>query len=260
MEFSFPEFPGEPYAQYAFLAACFLTLFGLALLIVPGYCRHVWGLDEHERRPGGLGELRVAGGFLAGLGLSCLMLEQPVIYVTFGVALAFGAFGRVLSMMSDQAATLTNFGLWLLQVLLAWAMLTYLFEVWTPDSTFVMPEDLAGKIVAVVYLVLMVFGFLTLFAPRVALGTGGLMLSMSRRGGEAAVRSQGGIALGAGLVGLLLANPLVDLALGAALLLSAFGRVLALLINRGRPVFGATALFVQLALSLILLAHVFGYF
>ncbi len=163
-------------------------------------------------------------------------------------------------MMSDQAATLTNFGLWLMQVVLAWAMLTFLFEVWTPEATFEMPEDMAQKMIAVVYLVLMVFGFLTLFAPRIALGAGGLMLSMTRRGGEAAVRSQGGIALGSGLMGLLVANPLVDLALGAALLLSAFGRVLALLLNRGRPVFAATALVVQLLLSLILLAHVFGYF
>ncbi len=92
MEFSLPEFPSEPYAQYAFLAACFLVVFGLLLLVVPGYCRHVWGLAEQERRPGGLGELRASGGFLAGLGLSCLMLDQPVLYVTFGVALATGAF------------------------------------------------------------------------------------------------------------------------------------------------------------------------
>jgi hypothetical protein len=81
-----------------------------------------------------------------------------------------------------------------------------------------------------------------------------------RRGGYAEARStMGGFHLGLGIAALLLAQPMVYLALGAAFALAAFGRILSMLSDSGNTVVNWLYLIVQIVLSALPLAYVFGF-
>ena len=41
-------------------------------------------------------------GFYLGLGLCCVLLAQPLLYMALGFSWLFTAFGRLVSMMSDR--------------------------------------------------------------------------------------------------------------------------------------------------------------
>jgi hypothetical protein len=69
----------------------------------------------------------------------------------------------------------------------------------------------------------------------------------------------GGFHLGLGIAALLLAQPMVYLALGAAFALAAFGRILSMLSDGGSTVVNWLYLIVQIVLSALPLAYVFGF-
>ena len=48
------------------------------------------------------------GGFYLGAGLCALLMAQPLVYMTLGACWLFTAFGRMVSMMSDQGNTIYN--------------------------------------------------------------------------------------------------------------------------------------------------------
>ena len=88
----------------------------------------------------------------------------------------------------------------------------------------------------------------------------GLSIGEGRSRVIASVRALGGMLIGAGGVTVLAGNPMCELALGSALALSIFGRILSLIFETGRYVFQAIALLVTIAGAAIFLGHVFGYF
>jgi hypothetical protein len=47
-------------------------------------------------------------GFHLGLGLCCVLLAQPLLYMALGFSWLFSAFGRIVSMMSDGGNTVYN--------------------------------------------------------------------------------------------------------------------------------------------------------
>lgn len=103
-------------------------------------------------------------------------------------------------------------------------------------------------------------GLVFLFAPGIAFRALGIDLREGRRGGYAEARStMGGFHLGLGLAALLLAQPMVYLAMGAAFALAAFGRVLSMLSDSGNTVVNWLYLVLQVALSALPLAYVFGF-
>jgi hypothetical protein len=102
-------------------------------------------------------------------------------------------------------------------------------------------------------------GLIFLFAPGLAFKAIGLDLREGRRGGYAEARSvMGGFPLGLGLAAVLLAQPMVYLALGAAFALAAFGRILSMLSDGGNTLWNWIYLAVQIALAALPLAYVFG--
>jgi hypothetical protein len=256
MEFSLPEFPSAPGAQAAFIAAAIAILLGLALFLFPGSVGHFLGLAGRQTRLGGIGELRASGGFLLGLALATLMFDQPVLYTALGIAFAFAAFGRILSLMSDRAASFLNFLLLLVQVVLAGASLYYFFDVFTPDMQFAMPEEMNARLVFYAYIAVALVGALMMFAPRISCKTAGLD-GISEMG-YSAVRSAGGLALGAALVGMAVANPMMDLGFGAALAVAVVGRLIALVLNRGNYIYAVLALLVEGALAALFTSYVVG--
>ena len=256
MEFSLPEFPSAPGAQAAFIAAGIAILPGLVLLLFPSSVGHFLGLESKETRPGGIGEVRASGGFLLGLALATLMFDQPVLYTALGIAFAVAAFGRILSLMSDRAASFLNFLLLLVQLVLAGASLYYFFEVFTPDMQFAMPEEMNARLVFYAYIAVAVVGAVMMFAPRISCKIAGLDGISDM--GYSAVRSAGGFALGAALVGMAVANPMMDLGFGAALAVAVVGRVIALVLNRGNYIYAAVALLIEGALAAMVISYVVG--
>lgn len=103
-------------------------------------------------------------------------------------------------------------------------------------------------------------GLVFLFAPGLAFRALGLDLREGRRGGYAEARSTlGGFPLGLGIAAILLAQPMVYLALGAAFALAAFGRILSMLSDGGNTIVNWVFLIVQIVLSGLPLAYVFGF-
>lgn len=262
MELTLPPIPTEPGAQAAMLSAVVMCLLGLLLMVLARPVGAWWGVQAREGRDGAVGELRPIGGFMAGLGLAGFLFDQPVIYVMIGVCWALAAFGRLLSMMSasDRSNGLFNFVFLILQVALAAGGLTWLFDVWTGGFGIEMPTDQAGFLVFVAAAATAVIGFLCMFAPGLMMMAAGLSIGEGRSRIIASVRALGGLLLGAGGVTILAANPMCELALGSALAVSIFGRILALIFETGRYIFQAIALIASIAGAGIFLGHVFGYF
>jgi hypothetical protein len=256
MEFSLPEFPTAPGAQAAFAAVCFLILVGLLFLIFPVSVGRFLGLESRETRPGAIGELRVVGGVLAGLSIATLIFDQPVLYTALAIALLISTFGRILSLMSDSAATLLNFLLLAVQIVLTGATLYYFFDVFTPDLQFAVPEAFDAKLVFYTYTALAVLGALVMFGPRMSMAISGLGVTAQKPSAITTIRSAGGFALGAGLAGMAISNPMVDLGFGAALGLAVIGRLIALALNRGNWIFAIVALVVEGAGAALIISYV----
>jgi hypothetical protein len=265
---AWPIFPAEPWPQAAFVSVAVLLLVGVLMLAFPATCGHVLGLDSAATRPGGIGELRPTGGFLAGYALAVLMFfDQPVLCAGFGVAMAVAAFARLISLMSDTSASLLNVLLFLVQLIFAVAMLYYFGQAITNELQLGVPSELMPKLVFSVFAALAVIGILVLFAPRIAMSAAGLWVFGDKQGGIASVRSTGGFMLGIGLFGMAVAGywqsqfvVLLMLCFGfiVALVLSMIGRLLALVLNRGNLVFNAIALFVQIAAVILVITYVGG--
>lgn len=266
MELALPAFPSEPWPQAAFLAIIALIVAGLAMLIAPSASGRLLGLESRETRPGGIGELRAVGGFLAGFSAVALMFfDQPVLSAALGVAIGVSAFARIVSMMSDVSASLLNFLLLVVQLIFAAALLSSFFDVVTPELQLGMPAEPTAWLAFLSLAAIAALGFLILFAPRMAMGAAGLWVTPERPGGIASVRSTGGFLLGLGLFGMALAGPwdggfinflMFCFGLAAALVLSVAGRLAALVLNRGNPVFGVIALVAQASAAVIVIAHV----
>lgn len=265
---AWPVFPAEPWPQAAFLSVAVLLAAGLLMLAFPATCGRVLGLEGTVARPGGIGEIRPVGGFLAGFSLATLMFfDQPVLSATLGVALSVSAFARLISLMSDMSASLINLLLFVVQAIFGAAMLYYFTDVVTNELALGMPGEIMPQLVFLVFAALAILGFLVLFAPRIAMRITGLRVVADKTGGIASVRSTGGFMLGTGLFGMAVSGywqsqfvVLLMLSFGfiVAMALSIVGRALAIALNRGNLAFNAVALAAQAAALAIVITYVGG--
>lgn len=112
MEIAFP----WPFTQGEWLAwtsAAITMLLGLAMLFAPRLVFRVLRLQTNPNHPEAVGVARATmSGFYLGVGLACILLAQPLLYLTLGLCWGLSAFGRVISMLSDQGNTLVNW-VWL---------------------------------------------------------------------------------------------------------------------------------------------------
>lgn len=261
-----PQYPAAPGAQAAFIAAVVAILIGLFMLLLPATAGKILRLESRETRPGAIGELRASGGFLLGLAVAALMFDQPPFYTALGLAFAVAAFGRVISLMSDRSATMVNILLLLVQVLLAGALFHYVFDVFTPDMDFGLPDELKSQLAFYTYAAIAVIGAVLMFAPRLSshvIGIDGITIA-----GFASIRSAGGFALGASALGILLVGSphardapfekmlYINLALAVALAFAVIGRLIALALNRGNYLYAIPALLVEAAAAAIMFSYV----
>lgn len=102
-------------------------------------------------------------------------------------------------------------------------------------------------------------GLVLMFAPRLVLRVFGLQLPADRRDGLSLVRSSlGGLYLGLGVMAVLLAQPMVYLAVGAAFAVSAFGALLSILTDGGVTARNSLLLVVNLLLAALPLGYALG--
>jgi len=127
MEFSFP-WPMSQGEWLAWSSAVVTTLLGLLFFLAPGLALRLVRLQAKEEKPEAVaeGRSRVAGFYL-GLGLTCLLLAQPLLYMALGFSWAFSAFGRLLGMMSDGANTPYNWAAIVVDLVLAALPLAFAF-------------------------------------------------------------------------------------------------------------------------------------
>jgi len=127
MEFSFP-WPMSQGEWLAWSSAVVTVLLGLLFFLAPGLALRAVRLQAKSEKPEAVaeGRSRVAGFYL-GLGLCCLLLAQPLLYMALGFSWAFSAFGRLLGMMSDGANTPYNWGAIVVDVVLAALPLAFAF-------------------------------------------------------------------------------------------------------------------------------------
>lgn len=115
-------------------------------------------------------------------------------------------------------------------------------------------EQLAFTSAAVTALI----GLAVMFAPGLTLGFCGLQPREGATEGLGAVRSYGGMLFGFAATALLLAQPMVYLAFGAALAMSAFGRILSVMSDGGSSLRGILLLVASVVLASLPIAYVFG--
>ena len=127
MEFAFP----WPFSQGEWLAwssAAVTVLFGLILFFAPGLSLRLLRLQTTPEHPEALAEARATmSGFYLGLGLTCILFAQPMLYIALGASWALTAFGRIVSMMSDRGNTLYNWISLALEIVLAALPLAFAF-------------------------------------------------------------------------------------------------------------------------------------
>lgn len=125
MEFAFP-WPLSQGEWLAWSVAAFTLAFGLMMLFAPGLTLKLLRLRTTESHPEAVGEARATmAGFYIGVGLAAILLAQPLIYLTLGACWALAAFGRIVSMLSDNGNTIVNW-IWLaLETVLAGLVLAF---------------------------------------------------------------------------------------------------------------------------------------
>jgi uncharacterized membrane protein HdeD (DUF308 family) len=127
MEFAFP----WPYSFGEWLAwtcAALTVLFGLLLLFAPVSGLRLYRLQTAPDHPEAVATVRAnMAGFYLGLGISCLLLAQPLLYLALGLSWALTGFGRLVSMLSDDGSTLYNWIALVVEIGLALLALVFAF-------------------------------------------------------------------------------------------------------------------------------------
>ena len=127
MDLSFP-WPMSQGEWLGWISALVTVLAGLVFLFAPGTMLRALRLQAAPDRPQALAEVRGRmAGFYLGLGLSAILLAQPLVYMALGFSWAFTAFGRLVSMLSDGGGRPYNLGLFDVEVLLAALPLLFAF-------------------------------------------------------------------------------------------------------------------------------------
>ncbi len=122
IEFSWPFTEGEWFAWWAALSS---IVIGLGLLLIPRRFIGWFVTKTVEESRFGLSEVRSAGGIRLGLGIGAILLAQPLIYLTFGLGLAFSVFGRLISDLFDKSSLKKSLILEIIEGLGAFFMIGY---------------------------------------------------------------------------------------------------------------------------------------
>ena len=112
----------------AWSCAILTVLIGLFLLFAPTSGLRLYRLQTLPEHPEAVASARAnMAGFQLGLGLACVLLAQPLLYIALGLSWALTGFGRLVSMLSDDGNTLYNWISLAIEIILALAALLFAF-------------------------------------------------------------------------------------------------------------------------------------
>lgn len=124
---------------------------------------------------------------------------------------------------------------------------------------FYFPETFSEQMAFFASAFAVLLGLLIMFCPGIGLKLYGLQTNGEGRDGLVLLRSSlAGLYLGLGVAALLLAQPMVYLAVGITFAVALFGNILSILSDGGATWRNALLLVVNFVLSSLPLAHVFG--
>jgi hypothetical protein len=127
------------------------------------------------------------------------------------------------------------------------------------EMEFYFPAEFGEQLAFGAAVVSAMMGLFFMFAPGITLRAFGLQPAGERRDGYTLARSSlAGFYLGLGAAALLLAQPMVYLAFGAAFGLSVFGGILSILSDGGATMRNFILLVVHFLLAALSLSYVFG--
>lgn len=127
MEFAFP-WPVSQGEWLAWASAAATVAFGLLLLLAPRLSFRLLRLQTPPEHPEAVAAARATmAGFHLGLGLCCILLAQPLLYMALGFGWLFTAFGRLISILSDRGNTIRNWIFAVLELALAFLPLGFAF-------------------------------------------------------------------------------------------------------------------------------------
>ncbi|MBO6717183.1 MAG: DUF4345 family protein [Rhizobiaceae bacterium] len=127
MEFTFP-WPMSIGEWLAWSCAALTILLGLLLLFAPETGLRIFRLQTVPDHPEAVATARAnMAGFYLGLGISCLLLAQPFLYLALGLSWALTGFGRLISMLSDDGSTAYNWVVLAIEIALALMALQFVF-------------------------------------------------------------------------------------------------------------------------------------
>lgn len=123
---------------------------------------------------------------------------------------------------------------------------------------FYFPTEFGEQLAFGAAVVAALIGTLVMFAPGLTLKFFALQPRDFRPEGYGAARSAGGLIVGFSATALMLAQPTLYLAFGAAMTLAAFGRILSIMSDRGNTLRNFLLLVVEALLAALPLFYVFG--
>jgi hypothetical protein len=127
MEFAFP-WPVTQGEWLAWSSAAVTVLLGMMFLFAPRLSFKALRLQTTEAHPEAVAAARAnMSGFYLGVGLCCILLAQPLLYMALGFSWLFTAFGRFVSILSDRGNTLYNWVFVLVDLALAALPLGFAF-------------------------------------------------------------------------------------------------------------------------------------
>lgn len=117
MELAFPS-PVSTGEWMAWWSALVTVLIGLLFFLAPGLALRVMRLQPAHPQAGSVARGSMAGFYL-GIGLTCILLAQPLLYLALGLCWALTAFGRLVSLLIDRHNSVYNWFVLVIDVVLA---------------------------------------------------------------------------------------------------------------------------------------------
>jgi len=224
------------------------------------------GLESTNPAIESLGEGRSSfAGFAIGLAAICVLFQQPILFQTLTICWIIVFAGRVIHFLVDggfREKVLFN----LLRLVLAGGLAGYSFvQNGLPEFQFALPTSNMGWVPFIAAVITILFGMIAFVLPRMALAM------MRLRTNDSVISAKGeprgmlaGFYLGVG--GVLAMNPdvvgvpgvFIGFALATCWTLTAFGRMISMLSDRGNNLFNWISLLMELALAALPLVVIFN--
>lgn len=253
-----------------FLVPLVTLLIGLGYLLMPKMVLGRFGLEGGLNHPEGIGAGRSNfGGFMVGLSIVCILFQQPILNQALTLSWCIAVVGKLIHLVLDgglRQRPVIN----LLRLAVAAALAGYSYrQTGMPDGLmdfqFVIPQSQAVFLPWVAAAVTFLMGIVAFLVPN------GMLAFMRMKPQGVCVSAKGeprGVLAGfyLGVSTLLLMSPdvgavpglFMGFALGLCWVMSAFGRMISMLSDRGNTLLNWFALILELSLAALPLVVILG--